>query len=168
MVATVLTPISQDFPDAAAHDPVSTASSTHGIVTFLTEMRSISAPLPRMTSTTLLGARKLPHWAQSVLEDVRRFDRDFVLTSDTIQRLVQAVMLLPADMPKPEVGVGSDGTVGLEWDIDSTGVEIHLGNDPEDDAFILADDADIIEAPLFTTLPKVANVLGRIFSKRQG
>jgi hypothetical protein len=71
--------------------------------------------------------------------------------------MVQALIQLPKRSAKPEVGVGDDGSVGLEWDFDDAHVEIYLSNDDDDDAFIVDTDAedDVIEVPLFSALPKV-------------
>lgn len=109
----------------------------------------------------------LPVWTNAMLAEVRRFDELNVLSPDTLQRLLQAVSMLPPQMPKPEVGVGDDGTVGLEWSFGGVEFEIYVSNELEEDAFIFADnEGETVEAPLFQTLPRVFGVLRRMSSGR--
>jgi len=132
-----------------ADQPV-VSTTVHGI-------RSIDVGAARETSTTLAGVSRPPVWLGDVLNEVRRLDKDSALNPVTVRRMVQALIQLPKRSAKPEVGVGDDGSVGLEWDFDDAHVEIYLSNDDDDDAFIVDTDAedDVIEVPLFSALPKV-------------
>ncbi|MGH3623482.1 MAG: hypothetical protein ACRDQ5_17070 [Sciscionella sp.] len=160
MIEPVFPPTSElPFESSFSSGALDSSASIH-------RTRAIGAGLPRSISTTLAESSSPPPWLNRILDEVRLYDEDFILSPRTVQRLVAAIVQLPTKTARPEVGVGDDGTIGLEWDFNDVHLEIYVSNEPSEDELIVDVDGspEIIEVPLFPSLPKVAKFFG-IFSK---
>lgn len=166
MTTVLIEASSPNFADEYTGSTEVVESSALGSATTARDIHVINSANRIAASTVLSGHRVLPVWIGQVLKDVRRYDRDSVLNRDTVYRLVRAITMLPPVMPKPEVGVGDDGTVALEWVFGSADIQVYLSNQPEEDAFLVDSNGDdVLEAPLFRALAKVGRVLETLASR---
>jgi hypothetical protein len=162
VVESSRTPLFGTLPDPTQESPGWQARSAGATVT-TRGLRLVAAHAPESTSSVLGWWSQVPVWMKAVLDDVERFDEDAVLSASTLNRLTRALTMLPVTMPQPEVGVGEDGTVGLEWTFDTLDLEIYVSNHPDEDALIVDSvDTGTVEVSLFQGLAKVAKALNAL------
>lgn len=105
-----------------------------------------------------------PPWMEELIYYVQGPDGVPSIKYGFIKRLARAVVQLPRNTPRPAVGVGSDGSVVMEWDIGSIHLGIQIDPDEDYDAAFLDLDGDdeVSEAPLSAVLGRIAQLFSRL------
>lgn len=117
---------------------------------------------------TTLAENHPPYWMEDVVYSIQGSGALPKVEREFLQRLARAISQLPRNTPMPQVGIGDDGSVALEWDIDELHLGIQVDPDESYDAVFLdvAGDAEVSEAPLSLALGHVARFFMGIRSRR--
>lgn len=118
----------------------------------------LSVVSPARQSTTMAETFP-PRWMEDAVYEVQGSGALPAVKGEFLRRLASVIIQLPRNTPRPQIGVGDDGSVALEWNIGPAHLGIQIDHDESYDTVFLdfEDEESVSEAPLSAALSVVVN-----------